>query len=44
MSFEGYYQFLCKKGHYWTENVYSIDADPLRLIPPSKQGVGSVLI
>ena len=23
MSFEGYYQFLCKKGHYYTESANS---------------------
>lgn len=22
MSFEGYYQFLCKDGHYWVENAH----------------------
>lgn len=25
MSYEGYSQFLCKYGHYWTEDCYSAD-------------------
>ena len=25
MSFEGYEQFLCKNGHYWTSDVYDRD-------------------
>ncbi len=24
MSYEGYSQFLCKKGHYWTKNCYEV--------------------
>ncbi|RLG37460.1 MAG: hypothetical protein DRO01_07150 [Thermoproteota archaeon] len=28
MSFEGYYQILCERGHYWTEDVYLVD-DPV---------------
>jgi hypothetical protein len=27
MSFEGYYQVLCKKGHYTTYDCYSLHAD-----------------
>jgi len=23
MSYEGYSQFICKNGHYWTEDCYS---------------------
>lgn len=26
MSFEGFYQKLCKKGHYFEEDVYSIES------------------
>ena len=25
MSYEGYSQFWCKKGHYWTEDAYTVD-------------------
>jgi hypothetical protein len=25
MSYEGYSQFLCKNGHYWTENCYNTE-------------------
>lgn len=25
MSYEGYYQFLCPEGHYWTSDCYSED-------------------
>ena len=25
MSYEGYSQFLCRKGHYWTEDCYLAD-------------------
>jgi len=27
MSYEGYSQFLCKKGHYWTEDCYLADKE-----------------
>lgn len=27
MSFEGYYQLLCKKGHYWERNYYDCMLD-----------------
>lgn len=23
MSYEGYHQFICPRGHYWTEDVYA---------------------
>ena len=25
MSYEGYSQFLCKKGHHWTKDCYELD-------------------
>ena len=25
MSYEGYSQFLCAKGHYWTVDCYAVD-------------------
>lgn len=25
MSYEGYSQFLCKYGHYWTKDCYQVD-------------------
>jgi len=31
MSFEGYYQCMCKNGHYWTEELqYSYAEDELK--------------
>ena len=27
MSYEGYTQFICKKGHYWTKDCYMADED-----------------
>lgn len=30
MSYEGYSQLLCKKGHYWTLNYYEMDYTELK--------------
>ena len=27
MSFEGYYQLICEKGHYYTEGLYGLEED-----------------
>lgn len=29
MSYEGYSQFLCSKGHYWTKDCYSVHGNEL---------------
>ncbi len=37
MSYEGYSQFLCKNGHYWTEDAYTIDTYGVKLCSKCKQ-------
>jgi len=29
MSYEGFSQFLCKKGHYWTKDCYSVTGEDI---------------
>jgi DNA-directed RNA polymerase subunit RPC12/RpoP len=38
MSFEGYYQFLCKKGHNWDEDCYAIEPEEAKC-PTCKEKV-----
>ncbi len=36
MSYERYSQFLCKKGHYWTEDAYTVDTYGVKKCPECK--------
>lgn len=34
MSYEGYVEYLCKKGHYWSLNCWQADYDDLKNVCP----------
>ena len=38
MSFEGYYQCVCKNGHYFEIDVYEVEEDIIEFVHKPKNG------